>query len=421
MAGGEPACRTTRCPPPPRGGSRSTGCATQWPAAVRLLELCSFFAPEPISLRLLYSDEAIRYLLPYDATLQEKLILGRVIRELGRYALAKVDQGRNSIEVHRLVQAVVRESLAHEVFVSTEHDVHRILVSGRPRRRDRRPGELGALPRHLAAPRAVDASECTEEPVRGLLVERVRYMWLRGEYEDGMAFARRLEAFWGSTRGPDDRQLLYLRFHIANILRSQGEYFTALTIDRDVLERQTRAFGPDYVHTLMTRGSLAADLGAVGDLAGSLETARGTYDSFQNLFDEDHPLTLMAANNLALALRLSGDCFEAREMDAKTLSFPPARARRGAPADADVRGQPRAGPPRGGQLPRVREPAAGDRRAVPAAAARTSPRRCGRRAASRSRCASRASTRTRSSSARPRWSSTGSTTGRTTRTRSAAC
>jgi hypothetical protein len=52
----------------------------EWPAAVRLLELCSCFAPEPISMRLLYGDEAIRYLLPFDESLQERMMLGRVIR-----------------------------------------------------------------------------------------------------------------------------------------------------------------------------------------------------------------------------------------------------------------------------------------------------------------------------------------------------
>jgi TIR domain/CobQ/CobB/MinD/ParA nucleotide binding domain/NB-ARC domain len=81
----------------------------EWPAAVRLLELCSCFGPEPISMSLLYSDETLSQLLPLDPSLQEKMVLGRVIREVGRYALARVDQGRSSIQVHRLVQAVIRD------------------------------------------------------------------------------------------------------------------------------------------------------------------------------------------------------------------------------------------------------------------------------------------------------------------------
>lgn len=290
-----------------------------WPAAVRLLELCSCFGPEPIAMRLLYSDETIRYLLPYDPNLQEKMMLARVIREIGRYALARVDQGRSSIQVHRLVQAVIRDSLSPERYEATEHDVHRILAHGRPAQGgvdapENWPAYSELWP-HLTPS---NARECIEEPVRGLLVERIRYMWLRGEYEDALVYARRLEAQW-AERGPNDRQLLFLRFHIANILRSQGDYRAALGIDQDVHRRQTTEFGADHVHTLMTAGSLTADLGALGDFAGALEIARTTYESLTRLFGEDHRLTLSAANNLALSLRLVGDCFGAREIDRRSL------------------------------------------------------------------------------------------------------
>jgi tetratricopeptide (TPR) repeat protein len=293
----------------------------QWPAAVRLLELCSCFSPEPISMRLLYSDETIKHLLNYDPALKERMLLARVIREIGRYALAKVDQGRSSIQVHRLVQAVIKDSMSQERIDATEHDVHRILASGRP--------VTGATdnPDNWASYRDIwphlvpsNANTCVEEPVRELLVERVRYLWLRGEYEDAMTIARRLETFWLKDRGPQDRQLLYLQFHIANVLRSQGEYSAALEVDQAVLARQ-EAQNDEDVHALMTSGALAADLGAVGDLAGSLTRAQQTHERFRDLFGEDYPATLSAATNLSLALRLTGDCFRAREVDAATLEF----------------------------------------------------------------------------------------------------
>jgi cellulose biosynthesis protein BcsQ/tetratricopeptide (TPR) repeat protein len=295
----------------------------QWPAAVRLLELCSCFSPEPISMRLLYGEETIKQLKQHDPALQERMLLARIIREVGRYALAKVDQGRSSIQVHRLVQAVIRDSMSDEKRAETEHEVHRILVGGRP------PTGSTDNPENWSSYREIwphlvpsHANTCVEEPVRELLVERVRYLWLRGEYDDAMVTARRLEAFWLEDRGPDDRQLLYLQFHIANVLRSQGDFGAALELDQRVLARQkAKANGDEDVHTLMTSGSLAADLGATGDFQASLELARDTYSRFRNLFGEDYPYTLFAATNLSDALRLSGDCFGARELDTETLTF----------------------------------------------------------------------------------------------------
>jgi tetratricopeptide (TPR) repeat protein len=297
--------------------------ARRWPAAVRLLELCSCFSPEPISMRLLYSEGTIKHLLQYDPALQERMLLARIIREIGRYALAKVDQGRSSIQVHRLVQAVIRDTMSDEKHQETEHEVHRILVSGRPTTGNTDDPDNWASYRdiwpHLGPS---NANTCVEEPVRELLVERVRYLWLRGEYDDALITARRLEAFWLEDRGPNDRQLLYLQFHIANVLRSQGDYVAALELDQQVLARQeAKPNGDEDVHALMTSGSLAADLGATGDHVESLRRAQDTYGRFRNLFGEDYPYTLFAATNLSDALRLSGDCFGARDMDAETLQF----------------------------------------------------------------------------------------------------
>ena len=63
------------------------------PAAVRLLQLLAFFSPGPISMDLLYCDELNAALLPFDDTLSEQLMLPRVIRDISRFALVKVDQG----------------------------------------------------------------------------------------------------------------------------------------------------------------------------------------------------------------------------------------------------------------------------------------------------------------------------------------
>ena len=84
------------------------------PAAVRLLQLLAFFSPGPISMDLLYSDEMYEALRPFDESLSEQLMLPRVIRDISRFALVKVDQGSNSLQIHRLVQAVIRSQLTDE-------------------------------------------------------------------------------------------------------------------------------------------------------------------------------------------------------------------------------------------------------------------------------------------------------------------
>ncbi|GIH66414.1 FxSxx-COOH system tetratricopeptide repeat protein [Microbispora siamensis] len=290
------------------------------PASVRLLQLCAFFAPEPISMQLLYSDEMVESLLPYDDTLREKLVLGRVIQEIGRFALAKVDQGNNTIQVHRLVQSVIRSQMPQEEQEKACHAVHRILVGARPRQGDVDDPEnwirYDLIWQHLQPSRA---TECTEEETRQLLTDRVRYLWKRGDFDSALALGERLANFWEEEFGQHDRQRLHLLFNVANVKRSQGKYEEARDLDMWVREQQLQVVGDRHPHTLLTAGGLAADLRGLGEYESSLEMDRVTYQRWKTLFGEDHPRTLASANNLALCYRLVGDAVSARDLDQDTL------------------------------------------------------------------------------------------------------
>ncbi|MET8141777.1 FxSxx-COOH system tetratricopeptide repeat protein [Sphaerisporangium sp. NPDC005288] len=290
------------------------------PASVRLLELLAFFGPEPVSLNMLYSDTMVECLVPYDETMREKVMLGPAIRQLGRYALARVDQAAKSIQVHRLIQAVVRDRMESVDRQATTHDVHRILVAARPQ-----VGEVDdpnnwerydQIWPHLGPSMA---AECDEEETRRLLIDRVRYLWRRGEFPSSLELGSRLEEAWNIKLGSGDRQIVHLRFHLANTLRSMGRYAEAHVVDTAVLTHQNRELGESHPHTLMTAGGLAADLRALGQFREALKLNRQTYDRVKDLFGEDHERTLAAAHNLGVSLRLAGDFSQAREVDQETV------------------------------------------------------------------------------------------------------
>ncbi|MFI1101276.1 FxSxx-COOH system tetratricopeptide repeat protein [Streptomyces melanogenes] len=287
------------------------------PAAVRLLQLCAFFAPEPISANLLYSKEMIDALKPYDATLQEKLVLGRVIREIGRFALAKVDQVGSSIQVHRLVQAVIRAQLSDEEQMDARHAVHRILAGARPDADEpidnpETWAQFNTIWPHLTPS---GARLCDEPETRRLLIDRVRYLWKRGDFNAAANLAEDLREEWREKLGPNDLQYLYLRFHLSNILRSRGRYVEAMELDEETLARQTEVLGASHPHTYMTTSALAMDLGALGQYSKAMELATEAHEGFRQIFDESHPRTLAAANNLALNMRMLGQYARARELD----------------------------------------------------------------------------------------------------------
>ncbi|MEV7966424.1 FxSxx-COOH system tetratricopeptide repeat protein [Sphaerisporangium sp. NPDC088356] len=290
------------------------------PASARLLELLAFFGPEPVSMDMLYLDAMSTCLVPYDEAMREKLMIGPAIRELGRYALARVDQADKSIQVHRLIQAVVQDRMNAAEKESTVHDVHRILVAARPSIGDTDDPEN--WPRYEEIwPHLVpsNAAECDEEATRKLLIDRVRYLWKRGDFEASLDLGNSLEKTWNVKLGKDDRQTVHLRFHVANTLRSMGRYTEAHDVDTQVLTHQVRELGEFHPYTLMTAGGLAADLRALGEFQEALRVDGETYERVKELFGEDHPRTLVAAHNLGVSLRLAGRFSRARELDMETV------------------------------------------------------------------------------------------------------
>jgi hypothetical protein len=298
------------------------------PAAVRLLQILAFCSPESISMTLLYSNEMNAFLLPFDATLREKLMLGRVIGAISRLALIKVDSGTNSLQIHRLVQAVIREQMSDEEQIEARHEVHRILVDARPRQGETDDpanwSTYDIIWPHLGPS---EAEECGQDSTRQLLIDWVRYQWKHGELDSALSLARHLQSLWTRELGPDHQQTLHLQTQIANVLRSEGRFGEALDLDTYVLDRQRAVLGADHPHALMTAGGLAADRRALGDYRDALSLDLSTHKKCEEQFGQNHVRTMAATHNLACSRRLVGDYFTARQLDQETLD----RQRRGLP------------------------------------------------------------------------------------------
>ena len=299
---------------------------TQSAAAARLLELCACFGPDPISLTLLNSDEMINALIPYDRRLKAaRTVLGLLITDITRYSLAKVerDVGNNSIQMHRLIQLAILDQMPSEAYrENTKHEVHMILAGARPRQGETDDpvnwARYSLIWPHLGPS---EVWNCDGEEPRQLLIDRVRYLWKRGDFDAALRAAHRLDAQWIEKIGENDEQLLSLRFQIANVLRSQGKFKQAYDLDEQVLARQRELLGNDHPSTLLTQGGMGGDLRGLGRFREALSLDEQTYRSNRDLLSPDDPNTLSSANNLAVDLRLVGDPYRARELDQETLNY----------------------------------------------------------------------------------------------------
>jgi len=306
------------------------------PGAYRLLQICSVLASET-ALDLLYSDQLTKALIPFDPSVAVRDMRGVLVQQINRLALLKLDTVAGQVVVHRLLQDVVRGRMTDEEVAHTRHEVHLALAAFRPGEPDdpKNWDRFRMIWAHLEISGAVS---CNDESVRQLLIDRVRYLWRRGDLPQGLSLGNTVSKEWeillkkaesagekGEPSVPDvdpvslRRQLLHLRFNIANILREQAKFGEVLRLDEEVLAAQRVLLGERHSHTLMTSGGLAADLRALGRYAEALPLDEATYLAWLEGFGEDHPRTLAAANNLAVSLRAVGDFRRARSIDEDVL------------------------------------------------------------------------------------------------------
>lgn len=294
----------------------------QSPAAARLLELCAFFSPEPISTSLLYTAEMVEELKPYDPALQDKLLIGRLLRDIGRLALARVDPASESVQVHRLLQETIRAQLDEQQQFEARRGVHKLLAAARPDA-DEPVDDPRTWPRfetvwpHL---KAAGVRDSDAPQARRLLIDRVRYLEKRGALSQARKLAENLLEHWRSRLGEDNVQYLYLRGRLADVLRAQGLFAEARDIDEELLACQRDVLGQTHPHTYATMSGLARDLAALGSYDTALDLARAAHAGFEDIFSTFHPRTLAAASDLALALRTVGRHEEARALDEETLN-----------------------------------------------------------------------------------------------------
>ncbi|MEV4275016.1 FxSxx-COOH system tetratricopeptide repeat protein [Actinoplanes xinjiangensis] len=293
------------------------------PAAYRLLQLCSILAPE-ITLDLVTSDELADLLGRYDKEMSVRLYRHALVQHINRLALLKLDRARSQIQVHRLLQHVVRNRMSPQELRQARHEIHLVLAGLRPRDEiddSRSWPRFRMLWPHLEMS---DAAECDDEQVRQLMIDRVRYLWYNGALPEGRQLGEQIDRRWNEMlldqtdeagRASLRRQILHLRFNVANILRESAHFEEARALDEQVLAEQSALLGPTHPHTLMTAGGLGGDLRALGRYSEAQERDEQTYAAWMDYFGEDSSRTLSALNNLATTQRLAGDFRAARARD----------------------------------------------------------------------------------------------------------
>jgi tetratricopeptide (TPR) repeat protein len=291
-------------------------------AALVLLQLAAQLAPEPIPFTL-FTAHPDQLPAPLAAAAADPVTFTGMAGLLRRRALARM--GPHSLQVHRLVQAILRGSTSN---TPDEDDMstvaRRLLRATVPASPWNNPPSWPAwrllLPHVLAVTDPARGTHPDSPDVPWLLDRAATYLLARGEPRPARALFVRAHQLYQAMLGEDHPDTLGSANNLAVNLRALGEPERARQLNEDTLTGRRRVLGEDHSDTLLTATNLAADLRALGKFEQARELNEDTLTRYRRVLGDDHPHTLRSATNLALMLNTLGHYEQARELDEDTLA-----------------------------------------------------------------------------------------------------
>ena len=290
---------------------------TSDPAALQLLQVCAFFAPEPISLRMLSGARNVDGPRELIEALGDPVRRGRAIRAINRYALARISHKHNTIMLHRLVQRVLVGQIPPGEAEELRRCGYQLMANFDPRdpalpANWRRYADL--LPHvHYSGIVGFD-----DPWTRRLVLNEIDFLFQWGDHRGFLELAETAVKTWTETLGEGNEQVQEAMLHLGRALRLQGRFEEAYGHHVRVRDLRAEEHGADDERTIEAQRFVTADLRYLGQFQQALEYDKRSFEALRRMYGEDDPITLQQAHLYAISLRLNGDFRAACDLDRQT-------------------------------------------------------------------------------------------------------
>jgi tetratricopeptide (TPR) repeat protein len=293
--------------------------AAQSAAALQLLSLAAYLAPEPIPLTLLTTHPA-QLPEPLATAATDPLAFIALTRLVRQHGLAWVESG--TVQLHRLLAAILRAQ-AHQ-----QHDLPirvvgllRAVVPDDPWENPPAwPAWRQLLPHVLVATDPHRSLTEAGEDVAWLLQRAAEYLQSRGEIARARPLFERALDLRRSWLGDDHPDALESAESLSRNLWMLGQNEPAHQLAEDTLTRCRRVLGEDHLRTLRSANGLTVVLWELGRYEPARQLAKDTLTRMRRVLGEDHPHTLRSATHVTISLWELGRYEPARQFAEDTLT-----------------------------------------------------------------------------------------------------
>ncbi len=270
------------------------------PMATDLLHVCAFLAPDAVPEELLLEGAPelgtrIQFLTT-DATR-----LNDAIGILLRYSFVKRDPQARTLSIHRLVQAVLQESMKKRTRHKWAMRTVRAVNLAFPDVTDVRLWEQCEryLPHALMCARLIEDYSLEFAASPHLLSKTAYYLYKRAQYPQAEPLFKRALAIYKQQLGPEHPFTATSLNNLAGLYRAQGKYEQAEPLFKRALAIREQQLGPTHPDTALSLDNLAGLYQDQGKYVEAEPLYQRALAIREQQLGPEHPDTASSLNNLA--------------------------------------------------------------------------------------------------------------------------
>ena len=269
------------------------------PAAAELLRLCAFLHPDEIPEAMIVGGTS--ELGPVlQSVAEDELELNEAIGELRKYSLIKRDTEAKLLNMHRLVQAVIKDGMDEEIQREWAERVLRMVNKAFPKVEFSQWSVCQQYLPHVQVCMSLTQQwEILSQEAIRLFHETSRYLHERAQYTDAESLCQQALAMRESLLGSDHPDVAESLNHLAAIRYQQGRYKQMQLFAQHALAIQEEKLPPDHPAIAESLTNLGVAYNSQGEYAQARQHLERALAIREQVLGEQHLDTATSLLTLA--------------------------------------------------------------------------------------------------------------------------
>ena len=291
------------------------------PAAAELLRLCAFLDPDAIPEDIITEGAAEAGPILKSIT-TDAFRLNEAIEVLRTYSLIKRNAETRTLNMHRLVQVVLKDGMDNEKQREwVERTVKAVNAAFPQVEYSTWPRCRGCLPHALACAALIEEHTFTFPEAARLLGKVGWYLREHALYAQAEALLQQALAICEHAPDPKDTYIGVILDNLALLYQAQGKYAQAVPYGQRALDLVEKTRSPDHPQTARTLDNLGQRYFLQGKYKQAEELFQRALAIREKALGPDHPETAITLNNLALLYKAQGKYTEAEPLYQRALAI----------------------------------------------------------------------------------------------------